>query len=156
MKETRKNKVEPLRIKSPRLESASQSCQCKNSHRVEIARSFSRITMPVRGHDRVGREASMSGQLDRAKGICGVKISRNLNTFWHVKCNVIGTAKERIPCFYCTWVILNKWGRKRNGEGVIQGRCENARIAGQATVLQFAFNQFNKPNIYWWGKIWYF
>ena len=56
--------------------------------------------------------------LDRATGIWGVKNFSDLNTFRLVKCNVIGTAKEGTCWLYCTWVILNKSGRKINWEGV--------------------------------------
>ena len=43
-----------------------------------------------------------------------------------MKRDVIGTAKEETRCVYSTWIVLNKLGRKQNGEGVIQGKCENA------------------------------
>ena len=57
-------------------------------------------------------------KLDRATRIWGVKIFSDLNTFPLVKCNVIGTAKEGTCWLYCSWVILNESGRKRNCEGV--------------------------------------
>ena len=41
--------------------------------------------------------------------------------------DVIGIAKEGTRCLYYMWLVLNKSGRKRNGEGVTQGECENTR-----------------------------
>ena len=53
--------------------------------------------------------------------------SHDVNPFRLMERDVIGIAKEGTRCLYYTLIILNKSGRKRNGEGVAQGNCENAR-----------------------------
>ena len=67
--------------------------------------------------------------------------------------DVIGIAKEGTRCLYYTWIILNKSGRKRNGEGVTQGKCENARSLVRLRYLIW----MRKLLVCLWGphKIWH-
>ena len=77
-------------------------------------------------------------QLDRSTRIFRIKNTCDLNTFRLMKRDVIRTAKGGTRCLCYTWTVLNKSGRKQNCEGVIQGKCENARVLVRLRYLGHA------------------